>query len=443
VRGVTPRRSPLLWLCLAALAVRVVLIVAEPPSRRVGDEGLWRAMGRELASPEVRFSPLRSRLITHPPLYPYLIGGLAAAFGSFQAVKWAQALLGVLLVPAVFRIGRLWYGPRAGLLAGALAAFDPVLVWQTTHFWSEVLFLAVLWWGFERVVESDRSGGWGAALAGGACWGLAILARETVLYFAPLVALWLAWRRPGGLRRAALFLLGCVLLIAPWAMRNRQVFGFAMPLATRGSLNLWKGNTDLPWTEVHRRYGLVEGELARERMAWREALREIVARQPGWVFRKTVTEIPELWGVNNLVVIHLENEAYGPLPGATVWTVSLVTIVPYVLLLALAAWGAAAVRAERLGVLFVGFLVLYTALHIVAFGFPRFRLPMMPVVFLLAAQGWRLLREGPPLGRSRRLAAAVLAVSVAAVVVQSAVQTFRHPVFGLVGGIGASARSDE
>ncbi len=404
---------------------------------------MWKAMGREIASPEVGFSPLRSRLVTHPPLYPYMIGGLLAVFGTGEAIKWAQVLLGALLVPAVGLLGAAVYDRRVGLLAAAWAAFDPVLVWQSTHLWSEVLFLALLWWSIERLVRADQVGSAGAAAVAGLCWGLAVLARETVFYFAPLAALWLASRRSsvgdgrmtiarhaGGLGRAAVFLLACAVVLAPWAWRNHRLFGFALPLATRSTLNLWKGNAERPWAEVNARYARFGSEHERYRRAGEEAWRAIRSRQPFWVFEKAIHEIPALWGVNNLVVVHLENRAYGPLPTGVNWIVSAVTIVPYIILLGLGVLGLAATRLERGPILLVGFLITYTALHVVAFGFPRFRLPVMPVVFLLAAGGWRLLREGSPLGARRRLVAVALAMVVAAVVVQSLVQTLRHPIFG-------------
>ena len=281
----------------------------------------------------------------------------------------------------------------------------------------------------------------------GLCWGLATLTRETVFYFAPLVAIWLAWpRRPparddparsvalrfgGGVRRAAAYLLGCALVIGLWAWRNEQVYGFALPLATRGTFNLWKGNAGRPWPELHAEYSRFGSEIEKHRRAGEEAWRVIWARQPLWAFEKTAHEVPELWGVNNMVVIHLQNGAYGPLPTAVNWIVSLATIVPYVGLLALAVVGLAATRAERLPILLVGFLLAYTALHVVAFGFPRFRLPVMPIVYLLAADGWHRLRDGPPLGARRRLVAGALALILGAVVVQTLVVTLQHPIFGL------------
>ena len=55
----------------------------------------------------------------------------------------------------------------------------------------------------------------------------------------------------------------------------------------------------------------------------------------------------------------------------------------------------------------------------------------MPVVFLLAAEGWRRLREGPSLTRPPPCRGGALATVVAAVVVQSLVETLRHPILTL------------
>jgi hypothetical protein len=193
---------------------------------------------------------------------------------------------------------------------------------------------------------------------------------------------------------------------------------------------LWLGNTEQPWAGVYAQYAGFGSEKQRHRRAGEEAWRAIVARQPLWVFEKTAREIPQLWGVNNLVIIHLQNGAYGPLSRRANWVVALVTIVPYVALLGLAVWGLAAVRLARAPMLLVGFLLAYTALHVVAFGFPRFRLPVMPVVYLLAAEGWFRMREGPRLGSRRCWLALVLAAIGMAVVIQSLVETLQHPIFG-------------
>ena len=126
------------------------------------------------------------------------MGALVALFGSLTAVKVAQAIVSALLVPAVGRLGAMAIGPRAGLFAAAITAFYPELAWFSAHFWAETLFLTLFWWAFERLMAADRDGSIASAAAAGLWWGLAVLTRETVLYFAPIAALWLLWRRPRG-----------------------------------------------------------------------------------------------------------------------------------------------------------------------------------------------------------------------------------------------------
>ena len=68
-------------------------------------------------------------------------------------------------------------------IAAALAAFYPELVWYSVHYWSEPVFLALLWWAIEGVMAADARRSLGRAVLAGILWGLAILTRETALYF--------------------------------------------------------------------------------------------------------------------------------------------------------------------------------------------------------------------------------------------------------------------
>jgi hypothetical protein len=88
-----------------------------------------------------------------------------------------------------------------------------------------------------------------------------------------------------------------------------------------------------------------------------------------------------------------------------------VVLVPYLLVLVLFVIGIAALPRGRPMVLLLGFLVFYVLLHVAAHGYPRYRLPSLPVLFLVAAQGWVFLRTRPRprLERRRLLAAAAVA----------------------------------
>jgi 4-amino-4-deoxy-L-arabinose transferase-like glycosyltransferase len=410
-------RRGLLALTLAGLAVRLLWVVLEPATFPVADETMWVTWGSEiLPSPEVAFSPLRLRFIHHPPLYLYFVGVLFTLFGTLEAVKYAQCLAGVLLVPALGLLGRRAFGERAALVAAGIAAFYPELVWFASHFWAETVFTVLLWWALERLLAADRERGGKAALASGLLWGLAILTRETVLYFLPFAALWLAWRRAGGARRAAMLLSVAALVVLPWTVRNWLVFDAFVPVSTAGALNLWQGNTRLSRQEVYEEYWAVHGRIAKYEHARRRAVEAILERQPLWILEKLRDEMPAFWAAHSQPIVHLERGAYGVVARPKALLAVAVVLLPYLALLVLFVAGIAVLPRGRAPVLLLGFLIFYVLLHVAAHGYPRYRLPALPVLFLVAAQGWvcrpwsRPRPTCPGTDRARRLAAAATAL---------------------------------
>jgi 4-amino-4-deoxy-L-arabinose transferase-like glycosyltransferase len=381
---------------------------------------MWVSWGsRTLPSPEVRFSPLRLLFVFHPPLYVYFVGVPFALFGNLEAVKYAQCVAGALLVPAVAIVGRRTFGEKAGLVAAGIAALYPELVWFTSHFWAETLFTALLWWAMERLLAADGENGARAALASGLLWGLAVLTRETVLYFLPLAAAWLAWRRAGGTRRAAALLGAAALVVVPWTIRNWIVFDAFVPVSTSGALNLWQGNTRLSREQVYEEYWAVHGRIEKYEHARRRAVEAILERQPLWILEKLRDEMPSFWAAHGQPIVHLERGAYGVVARPVALLAVALVLVPYLAVLVLFVAGVAALPRGRAVVLLLGFLAFYVLLHVAAHGYPRYRLPVLPALFLVAAHGWVCRpwagrRANCPLpDRARRLSAASAALALA------------------------------
>jgi hypothetical protein len=432
-RGLDPStRRALLGLTLAALAARALLLLLEPATPPVADERTWVDWARIVMSPRVRFSPLRTHMIFHPPLYPYFLAVPLALTGSLEAVKWLQAAVSVLLVPAVGRVAAGAFGPRVGLLSAGLAAFYPELVWFAAHFWVENLFLVLVWWGFERLLAGEGSGRVASAAAAGALWGLAVLARETLLYFIPLAAAWVALgRSPRARARAAALLLGAAVVIAPWTWRNWVVFDAFVPVSTAGSLNLFQGNAPLSRQEVYDEVDMVRGRIDQHRFAMRRGWEAIRDRQPGWIVEKLVAQMPMFWEAESMAAIHLKRGAYGAVAPWLAILIGLVLLLPYLAVLPPFALGLAALRFDRVRLLLVGFLVYYNLIHVITHGFNRYRLPVMPVVFMLAAVGLEVWHTGAWRGLSarRRVAAGVLAAVLVLCLVPS-LRHVRHPAYG-------------
>ena len=149
-----------------------------------------------------------------------------------------EAGLGALAVLLIFLIGSRLFGRRAGLLAAAIGAVFPPLILAGSSLLSESLFiplvLAAVWTGLNARDSSQHALRW--AVASGALVGLAGLTRGNGL---PLVipAAFLVWvERPRFARRAVraplALLAATIVVLAPWASRDYNVFGQFVPVTT-------------------------------------------------------------------------------------------------------------------------------------------------------------------------------------------------------------------
>jgi hypothetical protein len=384
-----------LALTAAALAVRALLLLLEPRCGLAGDESSWVALGtQELGRPNRGLDPFRVRLIFYPPLYPYFIAVLHRAFSSLTAVLWVQAALGALLVPAVARAGRLAFSPRVGLAAAAVVAFYPDFAWFSVRFWSETLFVVLLWWAIERVLQADAALSPKVAAAGGVLWGLATLTRELTLYLAPFALLWLvrdevrrrSLRLSPAVRRAGAFALGLVLTLLPWTVRNAVVYRAFIPVSTMGASNLWQGNVPLTHLEIHAALGRYEDPIERDRAAKRLAWEAIRARQPAWIFEKLREQVPEYWKAGSEILDHvISRGGCRTLRPGEQWALEAAVVGPYLVVLGMGLVGLARARPGAAAALLLVLLAAWNAAHVVAYATTRFRLPLLPVVFLLAA----------------------------------------------------------
>jgi hypothetical protein len=407
-------RRALLLITLAAIFVRGAFFLLEPATSPVADERTWTDWARIVAE---RPWPLRHKMIFHPPLYPYFLAGPYALTGSFAVSLVLQIMVASLLVPAVGRVGALTLGARAGLAAAAIAAFYPELVWFAAHFWVENIFLVLLWWAFERLLVAARDGRMRDAVLSGLLWGGAVLARETALYFVPVAAAWLLWRRGrSAMAPAAALVVAAVIVVAPWTYRNWIAFDAFIPVSTAGGQNLFQGNARIPRDETYRMVDEVQGRIEQYRYARAMGLAAIRERQPGWIFEKLGEQMPMFWEAESMALIHVKRGAYGKVAPPAALALSVVMLLPFLVVLALAVRGLATLPLARGMGLLLLFVAYYNAIHIVAHGFNRYRLPVMPVLFLVAAWGWR---PGPdaavatPVRRGARLAvAAILLASV-------------------------------
>ena len=239
------------------------------------------------------------------------------------------------------------------------------------------------------------------AAVAGLLWGLATLTRELALYLVPIAALWMLRPRAetaarkvraaapaeaaaGGRPPRSCWL--TVLTVAPWTIRNAIVFRAFIPVSTMGGLNLWQGNTTLTHLQIYEVLARIEGPVEQDRYCRELAWETIAARQPTWVFEKLAEQMPEFWKAGSEVLDHLVGrEACGPLADRELVPIELVLVLPYLALARLCRSSASRGCASERGGLLLLLLAAYNAAHVVAYATTRFRLPVMPVVFMVAA----------------------------------------------------------
>lgn len=180
-----------------------------------------------------------------PPIYPYFLAGLFRLFGPHPlAVQLFQALPGALVCLAVYRMGFILIGHRAGILAMAITALYPELWVMTGFLYTETLFMLFLCWSFVLLLRGMSDQGtirdW---IVGGVLFGLGMLTRNILFFFPVLMGLLFIIIKKYRIHFKKLVLFSAVAyaLLVPWTIRNYKVFHAFIPVATGGGGEFWIG----------------------------------------------------------------------------------------------------------------------------------------------------------------------------------------------------------
>jgi hypothetical protein len=241
---------------LILLAASVRLALAVPALGRVPlpDSDNYLAIARSVASGD-GYQLQGRRTAYRPPLYPLTLTPIVAALGDDHlglGIAVLHAILGagtVALTMAAAR--RLDLSPSRILLAGAVVAFDPVLVAQSRVIMTETLSASLTAASLAALVGRN---GRGPILAGGMLYGFGALCRPSVLPAAALTAVAILARAPGSrrdrLRSAGLFVIASAMPLLPWAVRNAQVMGKPILTTTHGGYTLALANNPVYYEDV-------------------------------------------------------------------------------------------------------------------------------------------------------------------------------------------------
>jgi len=138
-----------------------------------------------------------------PPLYYVLEWLSTQLLGTGEVgLRSLSALLGTATIPLVWALGRRLGGERAGLLAAALVAVNPMLIWFSQEARAYALLallgalVALLWLRALELPKTSRLLAWGLVAA------LAMATHYYAIFLVAAQALWLVYRVPTSRGRA-------------------------------------------------------------------------------------------------------------------------------------------------------------------------------------------------------------------------------------------------
>jgi 4-amino-4-deoxy-L-arabinose transferase-like glycosyltransferase len=409
------RSSPAPWLLLfaAAFAARALLLLFEasvtrsasaPSDLEIIASNLARGGGFSLglgaaALPTASVAPvlpwllsLVLRLGIHRPLVTLLV----------------PCLIGALIPLLTSALASIVLGAASARVAGWIAALGPILLTFSTRLVPDTMMTAAMLSALALTASWIRTPEPGRALGAGIAWGMTALASDSALLLPVLVLAW-AWIPLGltvahrdRLRQAALLMLGCVIVIAPWTIRNAIALRAPVLVTTGAGSALLDGNNETVWSDPARRGGGIRAraldpgaargrdlsEPARDREAARAAA-DFAGGHASEAPRVIVAKLGRLWTLSGRDANLVDPEGQGPatLLDRMPWLLAAWSIV----ILPLALFGAVRVLSgpkrwfQSLPLLVT---LYFTACAIVFYGCVRQRVPIEPMVALFAAAGF-------------------------------------------------------
>ncbi|MFH2048414.1 MAG: tetratricopeptide repeat protein [bacterium] len=183
------------------------------------------------------------------PFYPYFLAFLS--FITNSSIFWAKFLQ--LLICGgtayfIYKLAEHLFDYKVGILAGFIYAIYGTFLYYEAMFLIPVVFVFLLVWGMYRLIAYKDSLSFKSWLLTGIIFGLAAISRPNILLVMPFLALWLFFYSDktssliNRLKKPTIVFIGVVLMILPVTIRNIIVTDDFSLISTQGGVNFYIGN---------------------------------------------------------------------------------------------------------------------------------------------------------------------------------------------------------
>ena len=247
--------KPIFWILLVALLLRVAAAFL------LGNT----VSGLSGAQDEVSYSMLGHRYaegygLTFPSnWYPWIkadapqsyysatmslmLASIYMLFGYQPLIaRLIMALLGTAVVGLIYLLARQTFSERVALLAAAIAAVYTYLIFYSATLVTETPFIFCILSALYLANQLARSPTWWKWGALGIVLAISVLFRMAVVFFVPILLLWVIWQQRRQIIYAVIPLVFIVLAILPFSLHNYRLWGEFLLLEAQFGHVLWNGN---------------------------------------------------------------------------------------------------------------------------------------------------------------------------------------------------------
>jgi hypothetical protein len=366
---------------LVAVVARLAAVLALGDGFHFTDEADYADAARRLLGGE-GFGASYQRV----PGYPLLLALLGvAAPSSLLWLRLAQAAVAGIGAALVFVAAERLIGRLAAIAAAAVYALDPLLVVSAGLLYPEAVAALLLTGAVLLTWEASRRASVSHAALAGAVLGILAQFRPAGLAVVPLLAAWLYFATPGPrMRRLTQLIavgLACVLVLVPWTYRNYQVHGRLAPVSLVGT----KGGT-VPTDAIERR-GMAAAIVGR------------ALDDPTGLAARMVAEFGHFWefspsrmvsdDAETRAALHQADPRLSADPAVPRTLRDLVSAATFAIELAFAVGGMILLwrTRRREAVMLVVVVLGYALAHSLFIGKLRYRITVLPLVFIITGAG--------------------------------------------------------
>ena len=307
------------------------------------------------------------------PAYPSVVAAIFSVFGiqshaAALVLLILNCVLSAITAVVVMKIGTRCFSERVGLLSAIFWAVSPTAAVTDLILWDSCLAALTLSLAIWMTVRLEPDTGVRDYLYTGAMWGVSGLVSPSLL--APLlpilIVVYFRDRKP---KQLVILALAMLLIITPWTLRNFAAFHTLMPIRSNGWAEVYFGNVG---------FGLHPSGPGMQYQTLGEAafvektksdVRSYLAAHPIEFSKQTAHRAFEFWA----------------LPGGALGSSFILALLSF--------FGAFYARKSRNGVALMLVLIFYPMIYYVSYTFSRYRHPIEPIIYMLAAYGVTIMAK--------------------------------------------------